>query len=193
MLRMVNFARIALVVTVFLAAGCQPVRPLAQTPEAPAAEAASPTADATAEVPAATSTEVPVGGAYDGKLSIAGMELDIVVTLQAPTEGDSSGAYSGTIDIPQQSATDIPLHDIAVDGTIVHFEMLTGPQTAKFDGEIAADGTISGKMAQSGYEGTFSLAPQQAAEKTPSDSTTDKSSSAETADKPQPAGVSITW
>ena len=215
MLRIVSIPRIALVVTVFLAAGCQPVRPLAQTSEAPAATAeataevtgeatveataevtgeatveapAEVTAEVTAEATAATSVETPVGGAYNGKLSIAGMELDIVVTLQSQ-DGGAAGAYGGQIDIPQQSATGIPLHGITVDGTAVHFEMLAGAQTARFDGEIAADGTISGKMTQSGYDGTFSLTPPAAA----SGAAPGAEAAPEAAAKPLPAGVASTY
>ena len=66
-----------------------------------------------------------------------------MVTLQA---GQGTALLAATIDIPQQGASGIPLHDIAVNGAAVHFEMLAGPQTAKFDGELAADGTISGTM-----------------------------------------------
>ena len=68
MLRIVSIARIALVVTVFLAAGCQPVRPLAQTPEAPAA-----TAEATAEVTGEATVE-------------ATAEVTGEATVEAPAE-----------------------------------------------------------------------------------------------------------
>jgi hypothetical protein len=153
MLRNTSFVRVVFVVVMLLAAGCQPVRPL--TPQAPAVEA--PAAETpVGEAPAAEEIAA-VGGAYTGKLSIAGMELDITVTLQ-----EQDGSYSGTIDIPQQGATGIPLQNVTVDGSAVHFEMLPAPQTAVFDGQMAAGGSISGTMVQSGYEGTFSLAPQDA-------------------------------
>jgi CubicO group peptidase (beta-lactamase class C family) len=96
-----------------------------------------------------------VAGSYTGNLAIAGMELAIVVTLQ-----EEDGSYSGAIDIPEQGATGIPLENVTVSGTAVQFEMLPAPQTAKFNGEVAADGSIAGTMVQSGYEGTFALAPQ---------------------------------
>lgn len=161
MLRISSFVRISFVVVMLLAAGCQPVRPL--SPQAPAVEAPAVEAPAV-EAPAveAPTVEAPdagegtsLAGVYNGSLSIAGMELEIVVTLQG-----QDGAYSGTIDIPQQGATGIPLQNITLDGTSVQFEMLPEPQTAKFTGEIAADGSINGAMVQSGYEGTFTLTPQ---------------------------------
>ena len=121
------------------------------------------------------------------------MELGIVVTLHGQNSGEGSVVYTGTIDIPQQAAAGIPLHDITVDGAAVHFEMLAGPQTAKFDGEIAADGTISGKMTQSGYEGTFSLAPQQAADAAASSTAPGEQATPEATAKPLPAGVASTY
>ena len=203
MLRIVSIARIMLVATVFLAAGCQPVQPLGQAQEAAAAQTATPATEGTVEpstVETATvkaSAETPVEilavGEYTGKLAIAGMELDIVVKLEGQDSGEGSVVYTGTIDIPQQAATGIPLHDITVDGAAVHFEMLAGPQTAKFDGEIAADGTISGKMTQSGYEGTFSLAPQQAPEAAAGGTAPGAQATPEAPAKPLPAGVASTY
>lgn len=164
MLRKSNMVRILLAAVVLLAAGCRPVRPLSPSEGPPlaataAAEATSEAApEAAAESAAEAAATAAVAGVYAGKLSIAGMELDITVTLQ-----EQDGAYTGTIDIPQQGATGIPLQNVTVDGAAVHFEMLPAPQTAKFDGELAADGSIAGTMAQSGYEGTFTLTPQGAA------------------------------
>lgn len=159
-----RFVRILFVVVVFLAAGCRPVRPLSPTAEAPTeAATAESTAEATAEAVAEAASpageeQAAVAGVYQGTLSIAGMELEIVVTLQA-----AAGVYSGTIDIPQQGALGIPLQNISVDDSSVHFEMLPEPQTAIFNGQVAADGSISGAMIQSGYEGTFTLEPEAAA------------------------------
>jgi CubicO group peptidase (beta-lactamase class C family) len=157
MLRNSSIVHILLVAVVLLAAGCRPVRPLSTAAEALPGATAEVTTEATAEAstPTVETQAATAAGAYTGKLAIAGVELDIVVTLQV-----QNGTYSGTIDIPQQGATGIPLHDITVDGTTVHFEMLAGPQMAKFDGELADDGTIAGTMVQSGYEGTFTLASQ---------------------------------
>lgn len=106
MLRIVSIMRIMLVATVFLAAGCRPVRPPVATAGVDTQAAESPAVAAPAQAPAE--------GAYNGKLAIGGMELDIVVTLQAKDGGDGSVTYSGTIDIPQQAAAGIPLHDIMV-------------------------------------------------------------------------------
>ena len=126
-------------------AACQPVQPLPaeQSIELP-----------TAAVTQAAGGPVELSGRYEGSLAIAGLELEIAVEWQTGAEG-----YAGTIDIPQQGATGIPLHDIQLDAPSVHFEMLDGPQLAIFDGEFAPDGSIAGTMTQSGYEGVFSLVP----------------------------------
>lgn len=144
--------RVILVSTIFLAAACQPVRPLTPTPAA--AEAAAVTPAAAPIAPAAPAAGS-IAGRYTGKLAIAGLNLDVVVNLV-----EEGGVYSGTIDIPQQGATGLPLHDVTFAPPAVHIEFLTGPQAVKLDGEVGADGSIQGKMTQSGYEGTFALTPQ---------------------------------
>jgi hypothetical protein len=133
-------------------AGWFTVRAPAQITEAPpAVTTAAATPIAAPEQPAAPA----VGGRYTGQLAIANLTLEIVVTLTP--EGDG---YTGAIDIPQQGATGIPLHTIVVAPPAVSFAMLEGAQQATFEGEIAADGSISGAMRQSGYEGTFTLTPE---------------------------------
>ena len=145
-----RWSQISLAVLLLAVSGCQPVRPL------PAGQATP--ATAAAQAAPAPSTAGQVAGRYEGSLSVAGQELTIVVNLA----GDATG-YTGTIDIPQQGATGIPLHDIRVEPPAVHFEMLTGPQLAVFDGTIGAEGAITGKFTQSGYEGVFALTAATAA------------------------------
>ena len=104
-----------------------------------------------------------LAGQYEGMLSVAGMELAIIVSLTTSAEG-----YTGTIDIPQQGAAGLPLHDIRVEAPSVHFEMLEGHGLAVFDGELGEGGAITGAFTQSGVEGAFSLAPvQMAGERAP--------------------------
>ncbi len=125
-------------------AACQPVQPLPS--------------EQVVEVPAAETLAVvepdDLAGRYEGTLAIAGLELEIVVNWSTDADG-----YAGAIDIPQQGAVGIPLHDIQVDLPSVHFEMLEGPQLAVFDGELGPDGSVMGTMTQSGYEGNFTLVP----------------------------------
>ncbi|MCB0113027.1 MAG: alpha/beta fold hydrolase [Caldilineaceae bacterium] len=98
-------------------------------------------------------TAVTLPGDWDGRISILGQELRIIVHFSE--DGD---ALTGTIDIPQQGAVGIPLENIAFDAPAIHFEMLPAPSTAVFDGTVQADGSLAGSFSQSGYEGTFSLA-----------------------------------
>lgn len=143
--RSIKLARLLLVVHMLLTAGCQPVRPL--SPDgAVAAEA----------VPVAAEAAAPsLAGRYIGSLSVAGMELEIVVNLS-----EENGAYVGTIDIPQQGAAAIPLRDIRIEPPAFAVTMLEGAQAATFAGEIDAEGAISGTFTQSGFEGSFTLAPE---------------------------------
>ncbi len=138
-----------IVVAMLVTTACQPIRP-----PAGAIEPVEPAASAAAEqaAPAALAER------YTGTLSVAGMELSIIVALTPGADG-----YTGTIDIPEQGAAGIPLHDIRVELPAVHFEMLEGPPLAVFDGELAATGEISGTFLQSGVEGSFVLAPEAAA------------------------------
>ena len=135
-----------LVAVLLLTAACQPIRP-------PDGAAMSP-------VPATQEQAAPAALAqrYTGALSVAGMELSIIVTLTPGADG-----FTGAIDIPEQGAAGIPLHDIRIDLPAVYFEMLEGPSLATFDGEVAATGEISGAFLQSGVEGSFVLAPEAAA------------------------------
>lgn len=103
-------------------------------------------------------TELP--GSWQGSISVMNMELEIIIDFTG--EGDT---LTGTIDIPQQGAADLPLHDIRFDDPAVSFAMLEGPQEAVFDG-ILEDGVISGTFLQSGVEGTFTLAAVDAAQET---------------------------
>jgi CubicO group peptidase (beta-lactamase class C family) len=109
-------------------------------------------------VPAETTVEQAVdtartdlAGRWQGAISIMGTELEIIINFSG--EGD---ALTGTIDIPQQGATGIPLQNITFDAPNVYFEMLPGPQMAVFEGELE-EGVISGVFRQSGVEATFEL------------------------------------
>lgn len=124
--------RMALLVVALLAAGCQPIQP---TPAA---------------VPAAAEN---IAGDWDGALEIAGATLRMIVTFSAVDQG-----YNGVIDIPQQGAVDLPLHDVRVDLPTIHFELLDGPALAIFDGQLDATGALSGEFKQSGMTGVLTLA-----------------------------------
>jgi CubicO group peptidase (beta-lactamase class C family) len=125
-----------LVIVLLATAACQPIRPLEATPVSETAPA------------------VQLASGYTGTLSVAGMELSITVNLT-----EEAGGYTGTIDIPDQGAMGIPLHDIRIALPSVYFEMLEGPGLATFDGVLGEDGALSGVFTQSGVEGSFTLTP----------------------------------
>ncbi|MBE2236312.1 MAG: beta-lactamase family protein [Caldilineaceae bacterium] len=114
---------------------------------------------ATAATMPATTAGALLSGVYTGKLAVAG--LDLAITVNFAQDGES---FTGTIDIPEQGAMGLPLHDLRVEGRSVHFEMLAGPSLGVFDGELAESGDLSGAFTQAGVEGVFALAPVAAEE-----------------------------
>ncbi len=87
--------------------------------------------------PSTTSvTSATVAGRWEGEIALPGTALEIVVAFE-----DQDGQLSGQIRIPAQLAADIPLHDIRFESPKLHFEMLSGPQLAVFDGELLPDGS----------------------------------------------------
>lgn len=93
-----------------------------------------------------------ITGRWEGAITVLGTDLNIVVNFS-----EEAGELVGTIDVPQQGATGIPLHDISYRSPAVYFEMLDGLRKATHDGQLNADGTISGEFKQSGITGSFTL------------------------------------
>lgn len=93
-----------------------------------------------------------ISGRWEGAITVLGADLNIVVNFS-----DEAGQLVGTIDVPQQGATGIDLHDISYQYPRVYFEMLSGASKATHDGQLNADGTISGEFKQSGITGSFTL------------------------------------
>lgn len=139
---MITFQRFVppwlLVLALLATAACQPIRPPASAP-------GGETASASVATPR-------LAASYTGTLAVAGMELAITVNLSAGADG-----YTGAIDIPEQGASGIPLHDIRIEPPSVSFQMLEGPGLATFDGVLAEDGSLSGVFTQAGVEGSFTL------------------------------------
>lgn len=129
-----------LVLALLAMAACQPIRP--------------PDAASVGEIAAESAATLQLAASYTGTLAVAGMELAITVNLSAGADG-----YTGAIDIPEQGASGIPLHDIRVEPPSVSFQMLEGPGLATFDGALAEDGSLSGIFTQAGVEGSFTLTP----------------------------------
>ena len=80
---------------------------------------------------------------------------------------------TGTIDVPQQGAAGIPLHDITYDYPRVYFEMLDGLRKATHDGQLDPAGVISGEFEQSGVTGSFALQRAEAPPPAPTEPAAD--------------------
>lgn len=97
----------------------------------------------------------PFLGTWNGTISI-GMELEIIVEFSLDEEKN----IQGNIDVPVQSATDLPLGDINIEGKKISFKIVH-PQVQgdpTFNGELDETGKkISGEFSQGGAAGTFSV------------------------------------
>lgn len=128
-----------LLLLALLLGACQPIqRPVGEGSTVPAVAEAN---DASMFV-----------GDWAGDITIAGITLRIALTL-----ANDDGVWSGTMDVPQQAAANIPVHDIVVDGSSIGFQILEGDPLATFSGAIDGDGVISGEFTQGGMPGTFTL------------------------------------
>ena len=129
---------------------------------APATTTSEPTATAlpATKVPEPTVTNEPDStetdataspvGYWEGAIATSGVEIVSNVEF-----ADSDGSLSGTIDIPQQGAADLPLDKITLDGDQIHFEI--AGVGAIFDGTVTAE-SIAGDFSQGDATGTFEMA-----------------------------------
>jgi pimeloyl-ACP methyl ester carboxylesterase len=92
-----------------------------------------------------------VDGHWEGAISVMGQELIIKVDFAVAED-----VLSGTIDIPQQGAFQLPLANIKYESPKIHFELPVPNAKADFDGVLAGD-EISGDFLQSGVKGSFTL------------------------------------
>ncbi len=108
----------------------------------------------TAAVPAQQAT---IAGLWKGAIQLPTGKLGIIVELQR----DSTGAWSGDIDIPLQGARDLPLTAIQIEDHRVRFAIENVPGNPTFDGTFEPDsGRIAGKFTQSGQTFSFELRRQ---------------------------------
>ena len=113
----------SLFVLLLFIAACNRTPAESEVPATAAPEAASPTETVMPTDPPEPTAETalpvdatPLDGQWEGAITIAGQQLDIIVKFDA-----SSGALTATIDIPQQGAFDLPLDEVSLDGDAVHF------------------------------------------------------------------------
>jgi len=98
------------------------------------------------------SAQTDIGGDWSGAISILNVDLGMVMRFKA--EG---GTYSGTIDIPEQSAFGLKLSNVVYNDPSISFELEIPNRTAKFKGGVNGD-SITGDFSQAGLEGKFTLA-----------------------------------
>jgi len=107
--------------------------------------------------PVAVATGAPesIDGAWKGGLEVLGQGLEIAITFRS-----AAGGLSGSIDIPAQGASDVPLEAVSYEAPKVHFELVGGPGLAVFDG-VAEGDSIRGEFTQATVAGTFTLGREE--------------------------------
>jgi uncharacterized protein len=105
---------------------CSPLPLLAAEPAQPAAAAPA------------------LAGHWEGTIETPGLGLTVKIDLKAPSDGTG---WSGTIDIPQQSAKGLPLAKLSAEGDHVRFSIANIPGDPTFDGRLA-NGEIRGTFTQ---------------------------------------------
>lgn len=170
---------LTLILILLITSACVPVQPAVEQGTVPGAAVEAAPAAPEAAAPAEPEASSILDGRWDGAISVAGMELQVVVRFAT-----ADGVTTGTVDIPQQGATGLPLHEIEVNPPEVSFSMLEDPQTARFSGALGEDGVLAGSFAQSGVEGTFTLQRS-----VPVDEAADDEAAAAVAPAPEASGV----
>jgi uncharacterized protein len=130
------------------AAACTTPPPVAQPtqPPAPAAQTAP------AATPAGQASLPSLEGTWEGSIQVASQDIGMVIRFTG-----SGSEAKGMMDIPAQSAKDIPLSKVDLSAPKVHFEAFSGQRLAVYDGQVQGDGSIAGQFKQAGYTGAFTL------------------------------------
>ena len=96
-------------------------------------------------------------GDWQGQIEIPGSPLTIGLTFSV-----TAGVLSGTVDIPVQGISKLPLTDLSRTGNTVTFGLQGIPGDPRFDGKLSGSGSsanLAGTFSQSGQSFTFTLAP----------------------------------
>jgi hypothetical protein len=91
-------------------------------------------------------------GNWEGSIQVASQDIGMVIRFTG-----SGSEAKGMMDIPAQSAKDIPLSKVDLSAPKVYFEAFSGQRLAAYDGQVQDDGSIAGRFTQGGYTGTFTL------------------------------------
>ena len=106
----------------------------------------------------ASATAAELSGRWQGVVAIPGDEVHVVVDI----DHDAAGAWIGSITAPELALQGTPLASIEQHDATVAFAIkgaLAGEsdKPAKFEGRIAAAGTLSGSFTQAGNTAAFGL------------------------------------
>ena len=101
--------------------------------------------------PRAWSGQAVVSGVWVGTIDVAGMSLRTRVVFTPTGKG-----LSAAIDIPQQGASGLPLRNVRLDGTSVHFELPATAAAAVFEGTVSGT-AMAGTITQGAATGRFSF------------------------------------
>ncbi len=104
-----------------------------------------------AEEPA-PAPEVDLTGHWEGEIDLPGAPLVVKLDFQPA----APSGWSGTIDIPAQSAFGLPLREITVDGDRARFAIDGVPGAPTFDGRLV-DGELTGTFTQGAARLSFRL------------------------------------
>jgi pimeloyl-ACP methyl ester carboxylesterase len=92
-----------------------------------------------------------VAGTWEGAIVLPGINLGITVHLKGQDTD-----LKGTIDIPMQMARGLPLKNIKLMDSLLHFELPAGPGLASFEGRVRGD-SVRGDFHQGNVASTFYL------------------------------------
>ena len=109
-------------------------------------------------VPRPVSCQLPEDftGHWEGAIEIPGSPLACMIDLTR-----ESDIWTGTIDIPAQSAIGLPLGAITVNGSEIVFAIAGIPGNPTFTG-VLREGKITGEFTQSGLRFSFSFGREKA-------------------------------
>jgi len=98
-----------------------------------------------------------IEGTWEGVAS-APPEPDIPFSVTFETDGDT---LKGTMDIPSEGMTALPLQDLKFDGKKLSFVLPVPEASVTCNAQLEEDGSIAGTFEQMGQTGTFTMKKQQ--------------------------------
>ncbi|MCZ6506765.1 MAG: alpha/beta fold hydrolase [Acidobacteria bacterium] len=102
------------------------------------------------------STATPdLSGHWEGEIALPGAALQVMLDFERIGEGETA-PWRGTIDIPAQSAVDLPLEKISLEGDRARFSIAGVPGVPTFAGTLR-DGELTGDFTQGAARLSFRL------------------------------------